>query len=77
MKNKDIQKAVKSNELGIMNARTLNSMFSSFTSFYLRNEIYQKMQRETLYNFYKAAYFIVVLFVLQNEENFERSNFDC
>ncbi len=68
MKSEDIPKATKNNESDIMNGRTLHSIFSSLISPYQKNKIYQKMQREKLYNLHEIAYFLVALFVLKTDE---------
>ncbi len=42
----------------------------------LKNQIYQKMQCEKLYNLWSTIYFIVALFWFGNERNSERLDFD-
>src|ERR1700733_9552633 len=66
MKNKDIQKPVKINRLGTTDGRTLRPIFYHFAL--LEKQIYQKMQREKLYNLDKTAYFIVAFFVFKMDK---------
>jgi hypothetical protein len=40
-----------------------------------KTQIYQKMQREKLYNLPRTSYFITALFCLENERNSERPDF--
>ena len=61
MKSKDIQKTVKINRLGTMDDGALCPIFNNFTL--LEKEIYQKVQREKLYNLHKTVYFIVASFI--------------
>ncbi len=63
MKSKDIQKAVKTNVLDIMNDRALHPIFPSRRP--VKKQNIPKMQREKLYNLHKTAYFIVVYFVFK------------
>ena len=65
MKNKGIREAVKCNRLAIKNGCALHSSFSFLTSPYSKNKMYQKMQREKLYNLHKSAYFIGAPFVFK------------
>jgi hypothetical protein len=65
MKNQEIQRAAKCNGLNIINGHALHPIFFSLTSLYYKNEIYQKMQREKLYNLHETNYFILVLSVFK------------
>src|ERR1700722_292266 len=53
-----------------MNGRVLHFVFSSLNSFYEKTEIYQKMEREKLYNLHKPAFFIVALFAFKMDKIF-------